>query len=401
MAKNSFFIIEQPKIKIIKDERIFQPDWIPPRDFILFREQQLKEISNAVMSFVKYQEPAIIYGDRGTGKTMCALAVLKEAVEALKKENLKIFYINCKSFSSEISFLRRLAEEFNYNYKGTMLPEYYEFLKKQLETSDIKLLIIFDEIEKILNTSGDDFIYRILEIRREIINSNPNSGISFFAISNNPQWFDGLDSRIKSRMYGVNKILFPRYDAEQLTKILKKRSEEGLYTENVEEGVIEKCASIAALECSGDARRAIELLKISCEIAEREGKKVNLEHVDKANEKIERSMILNIITSKSIHEKLVIYSVINLSKKNEEIRGSEIYEFYSNICRRNGIKPLTNRRVRDILFDYEEVGLITRKNIFSKYGRETRVISCISQNILEDVKSMIREEGVEVGDESS
>ncbi len=394
MREEKFFFFEKPKTKIIKDIKVFQPEWLPPKELILFRENEIREISESIYSFVeKFQDPILIFGAKGTGKTMCTLAIVRDAVKVF--DNLKVLYINCKNFSSELSFLRRLSEELDYTYRGTMTSNYYQFIKKYLEENDVKFLIIFDEIEKIYSTSGDDFIYRILEIKREIINSNPNSGISFIAITNNVRWYNELDSRIKSRMYASKKILFSQYNAEQLAEILRKRAEEGLYMENVEEGVIEKCSAIAYSE-GGDARKAIDLLRVSCEIAEREGKKVSIEHVDMAEEKIERNIVINIIMSKSIHEKMVIYSTMELSKRKEVIKSKDVYDLYSCVCIKNGIKPLTTRRIRDILSTLESEGLISRKDVFTKYGRESQITLFVSPNLIKDVVVMMNEEGVVV-----
>ena len=85
----------------------------------------------------------------------------------------------------------------------------------------------------------------------------------------------------------------------------------------VEDGVIAKCAAFAARE-HGDARRALDLLRVAGELAERDGsKRILLKHIDEANEKIERDKILDVVESEPKQFQLVLYSIINLVEKSK------------------------------------------------------------------------------------
>ena len=96
---------------------------------------------------------------------------------------------------------------------------------------------------------------------------------------------DNLDPRVKS---GLNEeeLIFPPYDAVQLKEILSTRSKVAFMRGVVDNTVISKCAAYAARE-HGDARRALDLLRVSGELAERENAvKIEEAHVDLA-EKIQ------------------------------------------------------------------------------------------------------------------
>ena len=63
----------------------------------------------------------------------------------------------------------------------------------------------------------------------------------------------------------------------------------------MQEGVLAKCAAYAARE-HGDARRALDLLRIAGEISERNSEdKVSEKHIDEAREKIDKDKILEMI----------------------------------------------------------------------------------------------------------
>ena len=130
-----------------------------------------------------------------------------------------------------------------------------------------------------------------------------------------------------------------------LQKILKQRAKLAFKEDVVSEGVIEKCAAYAARE-HGDARRALELLRVSAELAERDNKTVITEdYIDNAEEKIERDRIFDIVSTQPKQFKLTLYSVFNCVNNDESVFTGDIYNFYRDVCFKTGTKPLTQRRL--------------------------------------------------------
>ncbi len=87
-------------------------------------------------------------------------------------------------------------------------------------------------------------------------------------VSNDLKFTEFLDPRVKSSL-GEEELIFPPYDAEQISDILKQRAKMAYNDGVLGEMVIPLCAAFAAQE-HGDARRALDLLRVSGEIAERE-----------------------------------------------------------------------------------------------------------------------------------
>jgi len=109
-------------------------------------------------------------------------------------------------------------------------------------------------------------------------------------ISNNLTFLDELDPRVRSSL-SEEEILFHPYNALQIQDILNQRSNAAFKEGVLQDGVISKCAAYAAKE-HGDARRALDLLRVAGELAERDNsKKILLKHIDEANEKIEKDKI--------------------------------------------------------------------------------------------------------------
>ena len=194
---------------------------------------------------------------------------------------------------------------------------------------------------------------------------------------------DNLDPRVRSSL-GEEEIVFPPYNALQLKDILQERAK-GAFGEGVlEEGVIEKCAAYAARE-HGDARRALDLLRVAGEISVREGKdRVLLKHIDEANEKIEKDKMLDIIESEPAQFQLVLYAIMLLdSKKNHgTIFTGDVYNVYQEVCERTKNEFLTQRRVSDILAEFDMLGIINARVISKgRQGRTREIKLMLSPNV--------------------
>jgi len=183
---------------------------------------------------------------------------------------------------------------------------------------------------------------------------------------------DNLDPRVRSSL-GEEELVFPPYNALQLQDILKDRAEKAFKEGVLEDGVIAKCAAFAARE-HGDARRALDLLRVAGELAEREiSKKVRLEHIDSANQKIEKDKMLDVIESEPMQFQLVLYSIFMLEERNKDDEGiftGDVFNEYQELCRKTKNEVLTQRRISDIIADFDMLGIINAR-VISK-GRQGR-----------------------------
>ena len=84
-------------------------------------------------------------------------------------------------------------------------------------------------------------------------------------ISNDLHFTQLLDPRVSGRL-GQEDLIFHPYGASEITDILTERAKTGLREDVLEQGVVQLCAALAAQE-HGDARRALDLLRISVQYA--------------------------------------------------------------------------------------------------------------------------------------
>ncbi|MCL5665398.1 MAG: cell division control protein Cdc6, partial [Candidatus Thermoplasmatota archaeon] len=201
---------------------------------------------------------------------------------------------------------------------------------------------------------------------------------------------DNLDARVRSRL-NQESIIFQPYNATQLRDILKDRMGGIVSHTVVEDSALNLCAAIGARE-HGDARKAIDLLRISMEIAIREGKsRVGEAEVYKARDKFETDVIKESIMALPLHSKIILLSVV-LSQKfaNRPAYTGEVYENYKRICEEISVQNLGFRRISEILSDLDDIGLIVSVTKSMGRGGRTRFIrvpdhiDSIEQHILED-----------------
>ncbi len=294
--------------------------------------------------------------------------------------------------------IAELARLFGKVVPATGLPteEVYKLFVKALDDEKQIVVITLDEIDQLVHKAGDEILYNLTRLNSEL----KNCEISIIGISNDLVFVDNLDPRVKSSL-SEEEIVFPPYDALQLQKILMQRAGLAFNDGVIGEGVIEKCSAYAARE-HGDARRALELLRVAGELAERNGiERIDISFIDKAEDKIERDRVLDAIISQPKQFKLTLYSIFNVcngnkSESRNEKKGKvftgDIYNVYRGACEKVGMKPLTQRRVGDIIAELDMLGIINAEVVSKgRYGRTREISLAIPESTVNNVNNLLKE----------
>jgi len=361
---------------------------------IIFREEQLQEVANILAPALRLEKPSnlFIYGKTGTGKTLSVKHVLKSMFEISQQNNvpLKSIYINCKLkrvADTEYRLISQLIKEYGEEVPSTGLPtdEIYSIFYKLLDERKHLILLVLDEIDQLTKKIGDEILYNLTRINSDL----KNSQICLIGVSNNLIFSENLDPRVKSSL-SEEELIFPPYNALQIQEILRKRANVAFKEETIKPGVIEKCAAYAARE-HGDARRAIDLLRVAGEIAERSGEKViEIKHLDDAEKKVESDKTINAVVGQPKQFQAVLYAIVLLSPEKKKIFTGEIYEIYETICKKCNFNVLTQRRVSDILAELDMLGIINAKIISKgRYGRTREILLSIEENIIIKLKEVL------------
>lgn len=354
--------------KIFKNREVLWHSYTP--DYLPHREEQIEQLATLLSPALKDGIPSniFIYGKTGTGKTATVKLVTRHLIEIARKLNLAldVVYLNCEITDTTYRILANIAKFLRKDVPETGLSTdqlYLEILK----SLDRKVLIVLDEIDKL--SKNENALYCLTRINSEI----GSAKVSLIGITNNLKFKESLDPRILSSL-SEEEIVFPPYNAEQLEDILRKRAEIAFNDGVLEEGVIELCAALAAQE-HGDARKALDLLRVSAEIAERlKDDKVRVKHVEMAVKKIESDRASETIRTLPIHSKILLYGIAVLSEENKNLTTGEIYAIYKKLCTRVGISALTQRRISDLVSELDSMGIINSIVVSKgRYGRTREI----------------------------
>lgn len=369
---------------LYKNRDALRSDYIPSK--LPFREKQIISIGEALSPLLHGSKCSnlLIYGKTGTGKTAVVKYVLMRLEEKASKQGLKVkfTYSNSRIAGTEYRILSDMALSIGLTipFTGLAISEVLGRIKQAINSSELKVIFVMDEIDFLVRNYGDDLLYELTRANEQL----PRGYLSIIGISNDLKFKEFLDPRVLSSL-SEEEIVFPPYTAEELRVILYERAKMAFFEDSVTEAAINLCAALAGSE-HGDARRALDLLRVSGEVAEREGAiRVEEKHVRIAVQKIEQDRMIEALRSLPLHAKLLLWSIVSLGEANST---GEVYDRYSNICRKNGIELLTQRRVTMLLSELDLLGLIAT-NLVSKgrYGRTKKISPLIQLQFVKEVFS--------------
>ncbi|MBS3088843.1 orc1/cdc6 family replication initiation protein [Candidatus Pacearchaeota archaeon] len=380
---------------LFKSKSVLQSNYSP--ETILHRSKQIETMASILGPCLRGEKASnlFLYGKTGTGKTLSAKYLgerLEKKVKELGEDYLKFLYINCKLkkvSDTEYRIIAELIGELGGKVPATGLPT-GDVYSKFVELIDVKkqvVVVVLDEIDQAVKKISDSFIYNLTRINSEL----KNAQVSLIGISNSLTFMDNLDPRVRSSL-GEEEIVFPPYNAIQLGDILKERCDHAFVEGSLEEGLIAKCAAYAARE-HGDARRALDLLRVAGEIAVREGKSKVLEkHIDEANQKIERDKMLDVIEAEPAQFQLILYAIMELDGRKgfETIYTGDVFNKYQEICTATKNEILTQRRISELLGEFDMLGLINARVISKgRQGRTREIKLALPSNIKEKAKAIL------------
>ncbi len=355
---------------------VLREAYVPPR--LPHREEQIRRVAEVIAPALKGDTPSnlLIYGKIGTGKTAVVTQVRQDiARRGNLPKKIRFLAVNCATVDTHYALLQTLGNslvdrEEDRIPTGWSLDRVYSVFCSHCDRQGGTILLVLDEIDKLVKNSGNEVLYSLSQINTEL----KEARVGIIGISNDLKFTDNLDARVRSRL-NEEKILFPPYDALQLRDILEDRAREVFAPNALEPGVLERCAAYAAQE-NGDARRALALLRVASQIAERSGvSQIRDEHVVQAKSSLERDIITECVRTLAPHYKLLLWAiVVTCERRRGSLPTGEVYENYTGVCHRLSVPPLHQRSISNHLADLEELGLIRAKVISKGRGGRTRQI---------------------------
>ncbi len=369
---------------LIKNRKTLTIDYVPEK--LPFRDEESKTIAQVLSVVLKNGRPSnlLVFGKPGTGKT----AVVKNVITRLEKKSIEhgieitVTIINAKTSNTSYKVLYDIAEDIGLNrfdkklrvhFTGLSMGEATDRILEYLKKNNLHVILIIDEIDSLVDRNGDDVLYNFTRANERMLG---DGFVSLIGISNSLTFKDKLDPRVRSSL-SEEEIIFNPYTIVQLKEILNDRSKLAFNEGSIGQAAINLCAAVAGKE-NGDARKAIDLLRVAAEIAERErANMVTENHIRDAQEKIEKDTNYEVIKNSTTHTKLIVLSIM----KSQTGMTGDVYDIYVSLCKQIEHDSLTQRRVTQIISELDQLGLIT-SNVVShgRYGRSQIIKMAVSSD---------------------
>lgn len=328
---------------VISNFEVLSADYLPNR--MIHRDNERKEIANNLKPVLNDKEPRniLIHGPPGTGKTTMA----KFVVEKLKRHDSTVLSgsVNCWKYPSRFKVYYQLLQQMGekmLHRSGTPTDELVDkFQNKIIKRPSI---IILDEVDQI-------------EDERILYDMARYSKMGLIMIANHQNIFYDFDTRIRSSLSSRKDIRFKRYNKKQLVDILKDRRKWGLKNDVITNAQLK----IIASNSDGDARIAINTLRIAAENAEEQSlETIENNHINDASPQAQKEN-LEKSKNKLNKDQQVLYEVI---EDNGSVKPRELYSKY----RERVENPKVNRTLRKYLSKMTDYNLIGSRG--ERKGRE-------------------------------
>ncbi|ELZ17490.1 orc1/cdc6 family replication initiation protein [Natrinema limicola] len=333
---------------LIRDRSLLDPNHIVEEDRIVGRDEQLQEVTKMLRVALGNNRPPnlFLYGPSGTGKSLITKAVCKNITSICQTRDIRFgtIEVNCQDLDTlgvaVYELASRAADEADVDVEvpkhGVATKEKWDELYRIVNENFDSAVFVLDELDMLVGRRDKQepaFSRLLYQLSRAGANNELTAHISVVAISNDTKMMESVGSRALSS-FTPEDVHFDDYDANQLQSILRRR-QDAFYEDVLDDDVIPLAAAFAA-QTHGDARKAIDLMRVAGELAEREGdERVREEHVREAQDKVEKNRVLEVVRGISTQKKLCLYATAAVAAEADDesarsTTGYRVYQFLTD-----------------------------------------------------------------------
>jgi cell division control protein 6 len=328
---------------LIRDRSLLDPTHVVSEDRIVGRDEQLQEVTKMLRVALGNNRPPnlFLYGPSGTGKSLITKAVCNNISRICRTRDISFGTIemNCQDLDTLGIAVYELASQAAHEAgvdievpkHGVATKEKWDELYRIVSENFDSAVFVLDELDMLVGRRDKKepaFSRLLYQLSRAGANDQLAAHVSVVAISNDTKMMESVGSRALSS-FTPEDVHFDDYDATQLQAILRRR-EDAFFEGVLDEDVIPLAAAFAA-QTHGDARKAIDLMRVAGELAEREeSDRVREEHVRMAQDKVEKNRVLEVVRGISTQKKLCLYATAAVAAEtgDESARSTTGYRVY-------------------------------------------------------------------------
>jgi cell division control protein 6 len=333
---------------LIRDRSLLDPNYVVEEDRIVGRDEQLQEVTKMLRVALGDNRPPnlFLYGPSGTGKSLITKAVCHNISRICETRDIQFgtIEINCQDLDTLGVAVYELASQaadqagvdIEVPKHGVATKEKWDELYRIVNENFDSIVFVLDELDMLVGRRDkqDPAFSRLLyQLSRAGANDELTAYISVVAISNDARMMESVGSRALSS-FTPEDVHFDDYDANQLQSILRRRQD--AFHDDVLDGDVIPLAAAFAAQTHGDARKAIDLMRVAGELAEREGDdRVREEHVREAQDKVEKNRVLEVVRGISTQKKLCLYATAAVAAQTDDgsarsTTGYRVYQFLTD-----------------------------------------------------------------------
>lgn len=305
--------------RLIRDRSLLDPTHVVEEDRIVGRDEQIQRVTKMLRVALGDNRPPnlFLYGPSGTGKSLIIRAVCQSLSRICESRGIRFgtIEVNCQDLDTLGVAVYELASEaaseagteVSVPKHGVATKEKWDELYRIVNAHFDSVVFVLDELDMLVGRRDKKepaFSRLLYQLSRAGVNDDLSTHTSVAAISNDTKMMDAVGSRALSS-FTPEDVPFDDYDADQLRSILRRRRD--AFSEGaLDDDVIPLAAAFAA-QNHGDARKAIDLVRVAGELAERRNDdRVRESHVRDAQDKVEKNRVLEVVRGISTQKKLCL-----------------------------------------------------------------------------------------------
>jgi cell division control protein 6 len=333
---------------LIRERSLLDPNYVVEEDRIVGRDDQLQEVTKMLRVALGDNRPPnlFLYGPSGTGKSLITKAVCHNISRLCENRDIQFgtIEVNCQDLDTlgiaVYELVRQAADEADVDIDvpkhGVATKEKWDELYRIVNENFDSVVFVLDELDMLVGRRDKQepaFSRLLYQLSRAGANDELSAFISVVAISNDARMMESVGSRALSS-FTPEDVHFDDYDANQLQAILRRR-QDAFHDDVLDDDVIPLAAAFAA-QTHGDARKAIDLMRVAGELSERAGDtRVREEHVRKAQDKVEKNRVLEVVRGISTQKKLCLYATAAVAAQTDNgsarsTTGYRVYQFVTD-----------------------------------------------------------------------